>query len=153
MSCSFFCFHLLYNSFLLILVIIGFIFFVSWLGSWFINLLIVFNSGFIFFVNCSGSLCQWGGAEESRWCHKVQGLPCQVRSKCQRSTDSEQTLFSICLELCPLYASVLLLFLAFYIAWMLMHFAKKKCFKCYGVTGINLCWISSNRSHDGLFPR
>lgn len=113
MSCSFFCFHLWYNSFLLILVIIGFIFFVSWLGSWFINLLIVFNSGFIFFVNCSGSLCQWGGAEESRWCHKVQGLPCQVRSKCQRSTDSEQTLFSICLELCPLYASVYFYFLPF----------------------------------------
>lgn len=29
----------------------------------------------------------------------------------------------------------------------------KKCFKCYGVSSINLCWIFSNRSHDGLFPR
>lgn len=44
-------------------------------------------SGFIFFVNCLGSLCQWGGAEESRWGHQVQGLPCQVRSEWNRSTD------------------------------------------------------------------
>lgn len=44
-------------------------------------------SGFIFFVNCLGSLRQWGGAEESRRGHQVQGLPCQVRSEWNRSTD------------------------------------------------------------------
>lgn len=107
-------------------------------------------SGFIFFVNCLGSLCQWGGAEESRRGHQVQGLPCQVRSEWNRSTDWHLIFALSCVPfmlLCFTFISCIFTLLE---CWCTL---PKKCFKCYGVSSINLCWIFSNRSHDGLFPR
>lgn len=60
---------------------------------------------------------------------------------------------NICFELCPLYATLFYFISCIFTLFECWCTLPKKCFKCYGVSSINLCWIFSNRSHDGLFPR